>query len=211
MARQRPEETCSFHHLITHSLPKRGRMSIPLHCSKLQPKTTSDLQLSLSPDKTGGLSLKGPRLVGQFLPLNPKAEKHSLIITLFLVIKLFPPHLPLSQSSSFPRRVLTKQFRVPLETITLQENTTSLSRRASHTAICQGSIFHSRQASKPGTNLPVAPHFPQLPSPNLCLELTHPPLCSLKTEKQQYRQLLTPSSKSAPTLMCLHTTLLCLW
>lgn len=203
MARQRSEETHTFHRLITHSLPRRGRMSIPLRCSKLQPKTASDLQLGLSPDKTRGLSLKGPSLVGQFLPLNPKAEKQSLIITLFLFIKLFPPHLPLSQSSIFPHKVLTKQFLVPLERITLQENTTLLSRRASHTAICQGSIFHSRQASKPGTNLPVAPQFTWLPSPNLCLELTHPPLCSLKTEKQQCRQLLTPSSKPAPCLMCL--------
>lgn len=96
MARQRSEETRTFHRLITHSLPRRGRMSIPLRCSKLQPKTASDLQLGLSPDKTRGLSLKGPSLVGQFLPLNPKAEKQLLIITLFLFIKLFPPHLPLS-------------------------------------------------------------------------------------------------------------------
>lgn len=107
MARQRPEETCTFHRLITCSLPKRGRMSIPLHCSKLQPKTTSNLQLSLSPDKSGGLSLKGPSPVAQFLPLNPKAEKQSLIITLCLFIKLFPSssppsvielHLPLQSS-----------------------------------------------------------------------------------------------------------------
>lgn len=106
MARQRSEETRTFHRLITHSLPRRGRMSIPLRCSKLQPKTALDLQLGLSPDKTQRAKPERPKSgwsVSAPQPKGRKAVTDNYSFPIHQTISSSPPsvielHLP-SQSS----------------------------------------------------------------------------------------------------------------
>lgn len=80
---------------------------------------------------------------------NSKGEQHlfSNLLTCFLLSFL-------QESATLLCRLLTKQFLIALEMITLQENATLLSGRAS------GSYLPLVKASKPGTNLPLGTHPP---------------------------------------------------
>lgn len=144
IARQKPDETCTFRGPIAHSFAKKEEELFLFTAAHFNPRPFQSLSSSWvqtnpegSPGKTCLWLVSDP--VSAPLPKGRKA-----VTTVFLLID-FSSHFPLSQSSTFLWRVLTKQFLVPLETITLQENTTLPSKRASHRAICQWSIFHSRR------------------------------------------------------------------
>lgn len=168
---------------------KRGRVSTPLHCSKPQPQT---FRPSAQPESRQISAWKARLWFVSFCPSTQRQAKQWPLFSYssnYFLLTFLCHRAPSSLA------VLTKWFLVPLETITLQENTTLLSRRTSHRAIGQGSIFHSRQALKPGTILPVALQFTQLPSPNPCLELTHPPLAAWSQKNSSIGDPTTQSSK----------------
>lgn len=144
--------------------PKRGR-ALPLHCSKPQTQATSDPELQLSPDKSRALTLKSMPLVSRCSSACPSPRKKKSIGYC----------LPIHQTISFPlscdrapcsfgeflrssswyhwKRLLSRKIQLCLA-------------KELHTEqFASGRFFIPDKASKPGTNLPMALQFAQLPSP----------------------------------------------
>lgn len=106
--------------------------------------------------------------------LNVPTQKHTFAYSVFQFLhpskrqkRAAPLFLSLSLSpakelSTLLCKLLTKQFLVPLETITLQENTTLLSRRASESNLPLVGFSSQTRLLKLGTNLPLVTHTPTL-------------------------------------------------